>query len=161
MEGERKEGFGGIVYVGLAAIFLGVSFLSGMGKKEDKTEYPLDEHAVPSSMLPHRLYNGSVDYADVDRDEKLESFYVWNNPDGYMAKIPMILGDDGTIEYPTLSKRSLNPLEIPKSCCGQTYFIDVDSDGDTDAVYFLYDENTVLVMPLIKPQETAPRSYLI
>lgn len=158
------------------AILIGLSVLTvDMPKKKDRDVlppagerpergYPLDRLAVPSSKLPARFNNGGVVYVDADLDGDLESIYAWENPDGNWTIMPMVRGNGGSIEFPTLSKSSLSPLKINRRDSRRTYFTDADRDGDVDAFYFDYSSNAIPEIKFLykpQPEETTRPSYKI
>ena len=121
----------------------------------------ISENAVSPNELPRRARK-HLKMQDINHDGFDESFYVWTNPDGRDVSMPVIKNNLGEIAFPTLSSRSYTPLEVPKRCCDNTYFMDIDADGDLDAVYLDYEGNHVLAIPLRKPAEKeGPKTYQI
>jgi hypothetical protein len=160
-DGEKVGRSGGLLYVGMAAILLGLSYMGFPGKKDEKPEYPLDSRAVPRSMLPPKLCNGGVRYADLDGDKDLESVYVWENPGGRKVELPMVLAADSSIAFPMLSEESYSPLEVPEKYCGTTSFLDYYGDGVMYSVYVHHGKNAIIAVPIVKPKKAGPRTYRI
>ncbi|MBN1896199.1 MAG: hypothetical protein JW789_00540 [Candidatus Aenigmarchaeota archaeon] len=122
--------------------------------------YPkLDSHAVSPEDIPKR-FHGYIELMDVDSDGDFESFYVWKNPDGRNVRLPLIKNGN-SMAFPTVSKRSLTPIEIPRGLEKSTYFMDIDMDGDNDAVLIEYGSNGAVVFPLTKKGDEPPRTYMI
>ncbi len=119
----------------------------------------LDSHAVTPEDIPKRCH-GYIELMDADMDGDLDSFYVWGNPDGRSVRLPVFKDGNGVV-FPTVSKRSLTPIEIPPGIQKSTYFVDIDMDGDNDAVMIDYGSRGPVAFPLTKKVDEPPKTYMI
>ena len=138
----------------------------GSDVKRDEEEDPaaavsvrLNPYAVVQEDIP-LAYRKSIEYADVNHDGFLESFYVWKNPDGKEVRLPVIRGVSG-ISFPTVSDESCTPVEIPGMLRKDTYFMDRDLDGDMDAVFVEYGSHGPTAFPLTKKVREKSKMYMI
>ena len=119
----------------------------------------LDSRAVSPEDIPKQCH-GYIELRDIDSDGDLESFYIWSNPDGQNVRLPIMKNNDNVL-FPTVSKYSLTPLEIPRNIQNKTYFMDIDMDGDNDAVLLDYGTKGAVALPLTKKIDEPSRTYMI